>query len=256
MSFDFSNYFLVFARAGAFVAVAPVLSLRQFPARFRIALGVFLALAITPILPPLSLRGIALSSALLTLAQEVLVGLALGFVCRLAFYALDFAGAIIGNEIGINIPSGMGAFSDSQSTVPAILLSYLAAMIFLGLNLHHDLLVAFRHSYALLPVGTARISESLLVEVIKRVSFTFDFGLRISAPFIAISFILALVFSLLGRAVSQINVFGESFSIRILVGLSVFGFVLQMMSQQIAGYLNQLPGDMATVARLLGGTGS
>jgi flagellar biosynthetic protein FliR len=68
----------------------------------------------------------------------------------------------------------------------------------------------------------------------------------------AVSFIISLVFSVLGRAVPQMNVFSESFSVRPLVGLSVFGLTLDLMSEHIVNYLRRLPEDMLQVAQLLG----
>ncbi len=48
------------------------------------------------------------------------------------------------------------------------------------------------------------------------------------------------------------NVFQESFVFRILIGLSVFGMTMQLMSQHIANYLHRLPEDFLSVAQLLG----
>jgi flagellar biosynthetic protein FliR len=68
----------------------------------------------------------------------------------------------------------------------------------------------------------------------------------------AVSFIVTLVFSVLGRAVPQMNVFFESFTVRTLAGLSVFGLTLQLMSEHISNYLRRLPEDMLNVAQMLG----
>ena len=81
----------------------------------------------------------------------------------------------------------------------------------------------------------------------------FLIGLLIAAPVIAVSFLVNVVFSILGRAVPQINIFIESFAFRILTGLAVFGLTLQLMSQHIVNYLRRLPEDLMRVAQLLGG---
>ncbi len=125
-------------------------------------------------------------------------------------------------------------------------------MLWLGLDLHHWLLVGFQRTYSLLPIGGAHISEILASNIIARTSETFFIALQLAAPVMAVSFIISLVFSVLGRAVPQMNVFAESFSIRILVGLSVFGLTMQLMSQHIANYLHRLPEDMLQVAQFLG----
>jgi flagellar biosynthesis protein FliR len=73
----------------------------------------------------------------------------------------------------------------------------------------------------------------------------------LAAPLLAVSFIISLVFAVLGRAVPQMNVFTESFAVRPLVGLSVFGMVLDLMAEHIMNYLHHLPEDMLRVCQLL-----
>jgi flagellar biosynthetic protein FliR len=80
----------------------------------------------------------------------------------------------------------------------------------------------------------------------------FVVGLLMSAPIIATSFLVNLVFSVVGRAVPQMNVFSESFAFRILTGMVVFGLSLNLMAQHISNYLRRLPDDFLRVAQLLG----
>jgi len=49
------------------------------------------------------------------------------------------------------------------------------------------------------------------------------------------------------------NVFAESFGIRIAVGLIVFGFTLQISAQYIANSLERIPDDLLGLAQLLEG---
>jgi flagellar biosynthesis protein FliR len=79
-------------------------------------------------------------------------------------------------------------------------------------------------------------------------------ALQISAPVIAVSFVITLVFSVFSRAVPQMNVFSESFSFRIVGGLIVFGFTLQLTAQHVLNYLRRLPDDLLRVGQLLSGT--
>jgi flagellar biosynthesis protein FliR len=150
------------------------------------------------------------------------------------------------------MPAGMNPISDTQSAVPGMILYYLAAMLWLSLDMHHWMLAAFQKSYSYLPLGGGHLSGLLVTDIMTRTSETFLIALQLSAPVMAVSFIISLVFSVLGRAVPQMNVFAESFSVRILVGLSVFGLTMQLMSQHIINYLWRLPEDMLRVAQLMG----
>ena len=68
----------------------------------------------------------------------------------------------------------------------------------------------------------------------------------------AVSFVITVIFSVLSRAVPQMNTFSESFSVRCLAGLTVFGLTCHLMAQQIENYLRRLPEDILRVAQLIG----
>ena len=101
-------------------------------------------------------------------------------------------------------------------------------------------------------IGGGHLREALLLEILTRSSQIFSIALQMSAPMIAISFVVTLLFSILGRAVPQMNVFTESFSVRTLIGLAVFGLTLNLMAQHLLSFLRHMPEDLMRVARLLG----
>jgi flagellar biosynthetic protein FliR len=112
--------------------------------------------------------------------------------------------------------------------------------------------VAFQRSYHFLPIGGAGLNEETALEVIGRTSYLFVFAVQVAAPLIAVSFVIVLVFSVIGRAVPQMNVFMESFGVRVMAGLIVLGLTFQLMAQHIANFLRRLPQDILQVAQLLG----
>jgi flagellar biosynthetic protein FliR len=77
-------------------------------------------------------------------------------------------------------------------------------------------------------------------------------GVLMAAPLMAVSFVILLVFSILGRAVPQMSAFMESFAVRAIGGLVVFALSLDMLAQHLLNYLRRLPTDILEVARYLG----
>lgn len=249
---ELTNGLMVFLRVSALLAVFPIFSTGNFPVQLRLALGALLSVLIVPTLPHGTPPPQDLWATVGIMAMEVGVGLLFGFISRLIFYALDMAGGIISTEIGLSLPSSMDPMTNQQVTGPASLLYYLACMLWLTLDLHHWMLIGLVKTYTWLPIGAAHLHSITMNDVIARTSQTFAIGLQLAAPVMAVSFIISLIFSVLGRAVPQMNVFQESFAIRILGGLSVFGVTLQLMSQHIANYLRRLPEDMLHLAQMLG----
>lgn len=246
------NGLMVFLRVSAMLSVFPVFSTSNFPVQLRLALGALMAMLATPVVPQSLLHAPDVWSWTGIMMIEVGAGLLLGFMSRLVFYALDIAGTIIGTEIGLMMPHGMDPMSGAQTAVPGTILYNLAAMLWLSLDVHHWMLAAFLKTYTWLPIGGAHLSAICLTKLVDGTTQMFVIALQLAAPVMAVSFIISLVFSVLGRAVPQMNVFSESFAIRILGGMAVFGLTLQLTAEHIANYLHRLPEDMLGVARMLG----
>jgi flagellar biosynthetic protein FliR len=101
-------------------------------------------------------------------------------------------------------------------------------------------------------MGGGRLSPALFADLVARTGQIFVIGLLLAAPILAVAFLINLVFSVIGRAVPQMNIFVEAFAFRILGGLGVFGLTLNLMAQHIVNYLRRLPEDLLRVAQLLG----
>jgi len=251
------TWMLVFARISAMLSIFPIFSSTHFPMQIRVALGAFLSFLVTAALPAHNLSGLTLNwwgiaGALVT---EVAIGLLLGFVARMVFYALDAAGNVMATEMGLMLAADLNPSSNVRSDAVGVILNYLAITLFLSTDLHHWAIVAMQRSYVMLPIGGGGLSAELFTDVVKRTAWVFVLAAQLAAPLIATSFVITLVFSVLGRAVPQMNVFTEQFAFRAMGGLFVFGLTLNLSAQHITNYLNRLPEDMLHVAQLLGAKG-
>jgi flagellar biosynthesis protein FliR len=253
MDLDYYNWLMVFLRVGAFLMVLPFFSSTNFPVTMRVAISAFVALLLGPSLPPFPLGQLSFFSLFGVMIQEVSIGLLLGFVSRMVFYAADLAGNIIATELGLNLGSILNPLTQQNSAIPGTILFFLAAVVMLTLDLHHWILVGFERTYLVLPMAGAHLNSALFATVVGHTSKIFIVGLQIAAPVLAVSFVVTVVFAMLSRAVPQMNVFILSFSFRIIGGLAVFGFTLQLTAQHVLNYLHRLPDDLLHLAQLLGG---
>ncbi len=255
MEMDDYNWMFVFIRVGAFLSVLPFFSAVNFPVRLRVALAALTALLLAPSLPPGAPHDLDLVTLITRSAVEGGVGLLLGFVARMVFYAVDLAGSIIATEMGLNIGSVFNPLTNSPTQAPASIMFFLAAVVMLTLDLHHWILVGFQRTYTVLPIGGAHLNAALFTAIVAHSSSIFGIALQIAAPVLAVSFVITVVFAVLSRAVPAMNVFGESFAFRTLCGLAVFGLTMKLMAQHVLNYLRRLPDDLMNIAQLLG-TGS
>jgi flagellar biosynthetic protein FliR len=243
---------MVFLRVSAMLSIFPIFSSAGFPVQMRLGLGALIAGLVFPMVPAGFVEPSDMFGWAGVMAVEVLAGLVFGFSSRIVFAALDMAGTLISTEIGLQLPANMNPTTQAQTQGPGMILYYLAGLIWLGTDMHHWMLLGFVKTYALLPIGGAHISQILVGEMIHKTSAMFIIALQLTAPILAVSFIISLVCSVLGRSVPQMNVFQESFTLRILAGLTVFGMTMQLMAQHIINYLRALPEDILNLAQMLG----
>ncbi len=253
MEADFYNWMLVFLRLSGFLLVLPFFSMANFPVTMRVAIGALGALLIAPVLPPFPLGKMDFLSLFGVMIQEVSIGLLLGFVSRMIFFAVELAGNFISTEMGLNLASIFDPTSQQSSQIAGTILVLLATIVLVTLNLHHWMLLAFAKSYTVLPPGGGHLNSALFENVVAQTSHIFMVALQIAAPVIAASFVITLVFSILSRAVPQMNIFSEMLGFRIVGGLIVFGFTLQLSAQYVVNYLNRLPNDLLVVSHMMGG---
>ncbi len=247
MDFDLQTWMFGFVRASGFLFILPVFSAANIPVVVRVSLAALLGLLVMPSLPPVEpVAGLFSSAGRLLL--EATVGLAMGFAGRLAFGGIELAGQFITTELGLNMSSVMNPLNNQSTQAPGMMLFLLASMLLFALDLHHWLIAGFVKSYAVLPPGGAQLHEALLAGVVKQSARMFSVGIQMAAPIMAVTFVVTLVFAVLGRAVPQMNVFSESFAFKIMAGLLVITATLPVMAEHMANVLRRLPEDVLRVA--------
>lgn len=250
--FDVLTWFLVFVRLGAVLMMFPLFAAQTVPVLLRVALSALVAFLVVPVVPPVDPTG-SLGAMFTIFFIEVSVGLLLGFLCKLVFLAIELAAGVVASEMGLSMSNVFNPLNSEMIPTPGIILYWLAVMLMFTMDMHHWLLAGFQRSFEVLPIGGAGLSEALYNDFIARGGKVFWVAVQMTAPVLACSFLITLIFSLLGRAVPQMNVFAESFPVKSLAGLFVFGTTCTLMAQHIMNYLQRLPGDFLRVATLLGG---
>ena len=232
-------FFLPFCRILALFSAAPVLSVRAVPARARIGLSLLLAAAMAPsIVVPRDLELVSLATLGL-IAQEVVVGLAIGFVARLAFAAFDLAGEVIGLQMGLSF-AGFFDPQGGQGTAVGSFMNTTATLLFVAMNGPLMLVAATLRSFTSLPVGHAPFAIAERFDPIALGAEVFALGLLIAVPFLAMILFVNLLLGVMSRVAPQLSLFSIGFPVTILVGMVLLATGLPWIETPLADGLGRL----------------
>ena len=210
-------YVFPLARILSLLASAPPFSNAALPRRVRLILGIVVCIAIVPALPRLQPIDPASGAGLLILAQQMLIGFAMGLTMRLTFSAVDFMGTLISYQMGLGFATAYDPQSTSQTPVVSELLGIIATLVFLVINGHLMVLATLTQSFTLLPIGTWPLPASWL-NVARAGAIVFTSGLLLALPIVITLLITNTALGVLGRVAPQLNLIAIGFPVTILLG--------------------------------------
>ena len=229
-----------FLRALALMTSLPVFSQRSVPMRVKVALAFFIALASQASLPAMPV--IALDSALawIVVLQQVLIGVSLGFAVRVVFAAVEFAGEIIGLQMGLNFAGFFDPVTASQGTASGRFFGTMVAFLFIIINGHLAIIAALIKSFSAFPVGPEPFAFLRAVQPQVWGAEVFAIGLWIALPLVGMLLFVNLVLGVISRVAPQINIFAIGFPITLGVGLVGMLLTLPLLQQPFTMALERM----------------
>lgn len=234
------------------LASAPVFNNAALPLRVRLITGLAIALALAPALPPLPAIPASSWIGLVVLAEQVLIGVLLGFTLRIAFAAVDVAGELIGLQMGLSFATFFDPGSGGQTPVVSEFLGLLTALIFLALNGHLLTLTVLAESFTLLPVSTTPIHAAAFASLMAWSATLFSTGLLLALPLITALLIANIALGVLARIAQQLNLFAVGFPVTLALGFLVLLLSLPYIGAAMEGLFAQGFQAMGTVMRAAG----
>ncbi|MEK0086060.1 flagellar biosynthetic protein FliR [Benzoatithermus flavus] len=214
--------FLVFARLGAALMLAPGFGEHHVLPRLRLLLALASSLVVSPALagalPPLPAEPWQLATLV---SREILVGLFLGFTARLVLAAVHVGGSLIATQSGLSAAALFDPNEAAQSTLPASFLTAAALALLFAADFHHLVLRALVASYAILPIAGGLDGKAAGELSIRLVADATATGVRIAAPMIAAGFVVNLGLGALNRMVPAFPVLMLALPLQLLLALAI-----------------------------------
>ncbi len=215
-------FLIVLSRVGATLMLAPGIGENSVSPRIRMALALLVSLLLFSVvradIPPMPAQPLMLAPLIF---GEVLIGLLLGGIGRLALSALQVAGTVMAFQSGL----GFGQFFDptqsGQSALLASLLGFVGLVLIFVTNLHLLMLRALADSYRLFPVGALPPMGDFAHMATLLVAGAFRIGIQIAAPFIVYGLVFTVAIGALNRLMPQAQISFISMPAQILGALVI-----------------------------------
>ncbi|MBN1606948.1 MAG: flagellar biosynthetic protein FliR [Polyangiaceae bacterium] len=214
-------------RATGIIVAAP-LSWATAPARVRVVLVLLLGLAGYSQRPAVD-PGLARQSTLVPLVTELGIGLAMGFVVRLAIAAAEITGELMAPLMGIGAAQMFDPATHTPENVLAKILRNFAVLLALLVGVHRVLLEGLLASYRVLPIGSSLDPSRAFPSILALSNQALLVGARIALPLLAILFMTQVTLAFIARAAPAMQIFNVGFA----VTLSVGGLVLVMIMPDV-----------------------
>jgi flagellar biosynthetic protein FliR len=240
-----ATFMLVFARIGTMVMLLPGLGEMSMPVRVRLTLALVLSAMFLPLHRAaynIDLR--EFGPVLLMLGHEILIGAILGLVARLSISALQVAGAVIAQQMGLGFVTAIDPGQGQQNVIIGNFLSLLALTLIFATDMHYLVIAALNDSYRIFAPGAAIMAGDVAKLMTDTVAGAFKVGIQLSAPFLIFGLLFNLGLGVLSRLMPQMQVFFVGLPLSILLGflilLVVIGAMMGTFLEFFGGVLRQI----------------
>ena len=231
-----ATFMLVFARIGTMVMLLPGLGELRVPVRVRLTV----ALVLTAVLLPLHRNAYVLDlksfgPVVIMLAQEIMIGAVLGLTARLTIAALQIAGSVIAQQLGLGFVTAVDPTQGQQNVIVGNFLTVLGVTLIFATDLHHLVIAALNDSYTLFQPGDIPLLGDVAALTTRSVATAFRIGIQLSAPFLVFGLLFNLGLGILSRLMPQMQVFFVGIPLSILLGFLILLLVIGAMMATFLG---------------------
>lgn len=228
-------------RVAALFTALPVLGQRGgVPVRVRVAFALLVVVCAQPSLPPMPVIAPDSAAAFGAVVQQLVVGLALGFAVRIVFAAVEFAGELVGLQMGLNYASFFDPASGGQLTAVSRFYGTTVAFVFIVVNGHLLVVDAVVRSFRAFPLGDDPLAFVARTLPHRWGAEIFALGLWIALPMIAMLLFVNLVLGVVSRVASQMNIYAIGFPLTLGVGLVGLALTLPLLQAPFVAALQRM----------------
>lgn len=246
------KFMLVFIRIGSFISFVPFFENRNFIIPVKVGLSFLLSLLLFPSIDtsawviPTHVPGF-----LLTVTQEILIGILMGLCLMILLFALQFTGYLIGFQMAFSMANAVDLTFGENDNILSVFLVMLGTMLLLTMNGDHFLLYTLTRSFSLLIPGSIAVTRNLVDELSRMIIRAFEIGFKVASPAVILLLCIDVTLGIIGRTASKMQIFFVGLPLKIAVGLFSFTVILSIILSIWSKEVERLPREMMNILKLM-----
>jgi len=225
------GFFLVLCRVGSLTLVAPLFSSMSIPGRVKAGFAAAVALVIYPLVRPETAVPTHVAGLAAAVLGEMFVGLTLGVGAAIVFVGIEMGGTLISRHMGTALANVFNPlFASESGAAMGQFYSFLALVVFLGMNGHHGLLKILIGTFGDMPVMQVRPSGTMVMGVVWMLGDAYVLAFKVAAPVMVSLLLVTVSLGFIARTVPQVEVLIASFPLNVGLGLVVAAVTLGAMA--------------------------
>ena len=238
-------FMLAFARVGAMVMLLPGLGETNIPVRIKLSIALLLTLIILPLhRAAYHVDMTSLTGLLVLMMHEIVIGILLGATARVTLAALQVAGSVIAQQMGLGFVTSVDPTQGQQGVLVGNFLTMLGVTMLFATDSHHLVIAALSDSYKVFSPGETMLTGDVAALATQAFATAFKIGLQLSAPFLVFGLVFNIGLGVLARLMPQMQVYFVGAPLSILAGFLILALVLAAMMGTYLDYFFRVMHDM------------
>lgn len=235
-----SRYLWPFFRFAGFFMVLPLFGTRLVTGRVRLFLAFFTSIVVTPLLPPMPVIDAVSVQTMVIIAQQILIGVAFGFVIEILMQIFILCGQLIAMQTGLGMAMMVDPTNGVNVAVVAQWFLVFANLLFITLNGHLVAIEILADSFFTIPVGDGTISTNVMWSIVELAHWMFSAAIVLALPAITSMLVVNIAFGVMARLAPQLNIFAVGFPVTMLLGLIVLWITFSGFGAEFGRLLTEL----------------
>lgn len=215
------TFALVLFRVAGMMLFAPLFGSARIPRRVKALLVIILAVGLMPAVTRPPVMPETSWQLAVGIGGELVFGLTLGMVLSFTFIAAQWAGEMIGQQMGLNLSEVFDPQFGAAGSIVGEFYFMLTLVIFLAIGGHHAMIEGVRASFDALPLLSVGMSASLLGTLVGLLQSALALAIQLAGPTFVTMLVVDVAMGFISKTMPQLNVMSAGLSLKSMIGMGV-----------------------------------